>query len=132
MRLWTNTWMQRYWNWIVESGVWLGGNGDCLFLLAQVMARRGLTHKQSKSDPNLARIWEIIDGRSVPVLQVNLVDGSFLEMKHYPLLDTRTKIKLADAQGITADLKQDAKKADANISPVNKKHLHSDYITERG
>nr|WP_319217979.1 hypothetical protein [uncultured Trichococcus sp.] len=69
-----------------------------LFILAQVMARRGLTHKQSKSDPNLARIWEIIDGRSVPVLQVNLVDGSFLEMKHYPLLDTRTKVKLADAQ----------------------------------
>ena len=69
-----------------------------LFILVQVMARRGLTHKQSKSDPNLARIWEIIDGRSVPVLQVNLVDGSFLEMKHYPLLDTRTKIKLADAE----------------------------------
>ena len=69
-----------------------------LYLLSKISARRGLTHKQSKSDPNLARIWEIIDGRSVPVLQVNLVDGSFLEMKHYPLLDTRTKIKLADAQ----------------------------------
>lgn len=69
-----------------------------LFILAQVMARRGLTHKQSKSDPNLARIWEIIDGRSVPVLQVNLVDGSFLEMKHYPFLDTKRKIKLADAE----------------------------------
>ena len=69
-----------------------------LFILAQVMARRGLTHKQSKSDPNLARIWEIIDGRSVPVLQVNLVDGTFLEMDHYPLLDTKVKIKLADAE----------------------------------
>ena len=69
-----------------------------LFILVQVMARRGLTHKQSKSDPNLARIWEIIDGRSVPVLQVNLVDGTFLEMDHYPLLDTKVKIKLADAE----------------------------------
>ena len=69
-----------------------------LFILAQVMARRGHTHKQSKSDPNLARIWEIIDGRSVPVLQVNLVTGKFLEMNHYPLLDTKTKIKLADAE----------------------------------
>ena len=69
-----------------------------LFILAQVMARRGLTHKQSKSDPNLARIWEIIDGRSVPVLQVNLVDGSFFEMPHYPFLDTKVKIKLADAE----------------------------------
>lgn len=69
-----------------------------LFILAQVMARRGLTFKQSKSDPNLARIWEIIDGRSVPVLQVNLVNGTFLEMEHYPLLDTKVKIKLADAE----------------------------------
>ena len=69
-----------------------------LYLLSEISARRGISHKQSRSDPNLARIWEIIDGRSVPVLQVNLVDGSFLEMKHYPLLDTRTKIKLADAQ----------------------------------
>ena len=69
-----------------------------LFILAQVMVRRGLTHKQSKSDPNLARIWEIIDGRSVPVLQVNLVDGSFFEMPHYPFLDTKIKIKLADAE----------------------------------
>ena len=69
-----------------------------LFILAQVMVRRGLTHKQSKSDPNLARIWEIIDGRSVPVLQVNLVDGSFFEMPHYPFLDTKVKIKLADAE----------------------------------
>lgn len=69
-----------------------------LYLLSQISARRGLTHKQSKSDPKLARIWEIIDGRSVPVLQVNLVDGSFLEMKHYPLLDTKVKIKLADLE----------------------------------
>lgn len=69
-----------------------------LFILANVMARRGLTHKQSKSDPKLARIWEIIDGRSVPVLQVNLINGSFLEMDHYPLLDTKVKIKLADAE----------------------------------
>ena len=69
-----------------------------LYLLSQISARRGLTHKQRKSNPNLARIWEIIDGRSVPVLQVNLVDGSFLEMDHYPLLDTKVKIKLADAE----------------------------------
>ena len=69
-----------------------------LYVLSKVLARRGISHNQSKSDPNLARIWEIIDGRSVPVLQVNLIDGSFLEMKHYPLLDTRTKIKLADAE----------------------------------
>lgn len=69
-----------------------------LYLLSEISARRDLTHKQSKSDPNLARIWEIIDGRSVPVLQVNLVNGTFLEMDHYPLLDTKVKIKLADAE----------------------------------
>ena len=69
-----------------------------LFILAQVMARRGFTHKQSKSDPNLARIWEIIDGRSVPVLQVNIVDGSFLEMPHYSSLTDKNKRTLADAK----------------------------------
>ncbi|CZR03606.1 hypothetical protein [Trichococcus collinsii] len=69
-----------------------------LYLLSEISARRGLSNKQSRSDPNLARIWEIIDGRSVPVLQVNLVDGTFLEMDHYPLLDTKVKIKLADAE----------------------------------
>lgn len=69
-----------------------------LYVLSKVLARRGISHNQSRSDPNFANIWEIIDGRSVPVLQVNLVDGSFLEMPHYPLLETKIKIKLADAE----------------------------------
>ena len=69
-----------------------------LYVLSKVLARRGISHNQSWSDPNFANIWEIIDGRSVPVLQVNLVDGSFLEMPHYPLLETKIKIKLADAE----------------------------------
>ena len=69
-----------------------------MYVLSKVLARRGISHNQSRSDPNFANIWEIIDGRSVPVLQVNLVDGSFLEMPHYPLLETKIKIKLADAE----------------------------------
>ena len=69
-----------------------------LYILSKVLSRRGISHNQSKSDPNFANIWEIIDGRSVPVLQVNLVDGSFFEMPHYPFLDTKVKIKLADAE----------------------------------
>ena len=69
-----------------------------MYVLSKVLARRGISHNQSWSDPNFANIWEIIDGRSVPVLQVNLVDGSFLEMPHYPLLETKIKIKLADAE----------------------------------
>lgn len=69
-----------------------------LYVLSKVLARRGISHNQSRSDPNFANIWEIIDGRSVAVLQVNLVDGSFLEMPHYPLLETKIKIKLADAE----------------------------------
>ena len=69
-----------------------------MYVLSKVLARRGISHNKSRSDPNFANIWEIIDGRSVPVLQVNLVDGSFLEMPHYPLLETKIKIKLADAE----------------------------------
>ena len=69
-----------------------------MYVLSKVLDRRGISHNQSRSDPNFANIWEIIDGRSVPVLQVNLVDGSFLEMPHYPLLETKIKIKLADAE----------------------------------
>ena len=69
-----------------------------MYVLSKVLARRGISHNQSRSDPNFSNIWEIIDGRSVPVLQVNLVDGSFLEMPHYPLLETKIKIKLADAE----------------------------------
>ena len=69
-----------------------------LYILSKVLARRGISHSQSKTDHNFANITEIIDGRSVPVLQVNLIDGSFLEMPHYPLLETREKIKLAEAE----------------------------------
>ena len=69
-----------------------------LYILSKVLARRSISHSQSKTDHNFANITEIIDGRSVPVLQVNLVDGSFFEMPHYPFLDTKVKIKLADAE----------------------------------
>ena len=69
-----------------------------LALLSNVLGKRGITHKQSKVDRNFVQVYELIDGRSVPVLQVNIIDGSFLEMPHYPLLETKIKIKLADAE----------------------------------
>lgn len=69
-----------------------------LFLLSEVLAKRGISHKHSKADPNFANIWEIVDGRSVPVLTVNLVDGSFLEMPHYMDLSNKSKWVLADAK----------------------------------
>ena len=69
-----------------------------LFILADVMAKRGMSHKQSDVDANFATITEVVDGRSVPVVIVNLVDGSFLEMPHYEEMEVKQKIKLADAQ----------------------------------
>ena len=69
-----------------------------LYILLEVTAKRGISYRQSVTDKNFATITEVVDGRSVPVLQVNLVDGSFLEMPHYPNLETKEKIKLADAQ----------------------------------
>ena len=56
-----------------------------LFLLSEVMAKRGISHRQSRSDPNFATICE-------------LVDGSFLEMPHYEEMEVKAKIKLAEAQ----------------------------------
>ena len=80
---------------------------------------------------NLARIWEIIDGRSVPVLQVNLVDGSFLEMDHYPLLDTKVKIKLADAEAeYRRRFKGRRKKADAATSACKVKNIYKVIIAQ--
>ena len=69
-----------------------------LYILSKVLARRSISHSQSKTDHNFANITEIIDGRSVPVLQVNLVDGSFFEMPHYEEMEVKAKIKLAEAQ----------------------------------
>ena len=69
-----------------------------LALLSNVLGKRGITHKKSKVDRNFVQVYELIDGRSVPVLQVNIIDGSFLEMPHYALLETKIKIKLADAE----------------------------------
>ena len=69
-----------------------------LSLLSSILGKRGITHKQSLVDRNFVQVYELIDGRSVPVMQVNIVDGSFLEMPHYPNLETKEKIKLADAQ----------------------------------
>lgn len=66
-------------------------------LLAEVFGKRGITHKQSKVDCNFVQVYELIDGRSVPVLQVNLVDGRFLEMPHYFHMTDASKIRLADA-----------------------------------
>jgi len=67
-------------------------------LLTEVFGKRGITHSQSKVDANFARIYELVDGKSVPVFQVNLVDGSFLEMPHYHSLNTYSKKTLASAQ----------------------------------
>ena len=69
-----------------------------LYILLEVMAKRGISYRQSVTDKNFATIHEVVDGRSVPVLQVNLVDESFLEMPHYEEMEAKQKIKLADAQ----------------------------------
>ena len=69
-----------------------------LFLLSEVLAKRGISHRQSKADANFATIYELIDGRSVPVVMVNLVDGSFLEMSHYSRLKPKSKILIAEAE----------------------------------
>lgn len=68
-----------------------------LFLLSEVLAKRGISHRQSKTDANFAIIYELIDGRSVPVYTVNLVDGTFLGMPHYSKMTDASKIRLADA-----------------------------------
>ena len=69
-----------------------------LALLSNVLGKRGITHKQSKVDRNFVQVYELIDGRSVPVLQVNIIDGSFLEMPHYADLTDKNKRTLADAK----------------------------------
>lgn len=69
-----------------------------LALLSNVLGKRGITHKQSKADRNFVQVYELIDGRSVPVLQINIVDGSFLEMPHYAGLTDKNKRTLADAK----------------------------------
>lgn len=69
-----------------------------LALLSSILGKRGITHKQSKVDRNFVQVYELIDGRTLPVLQVNIVDGSFLEMPHYEGLNDRTKRTLADAK----------------------------------
>ena len=68
-----------------------------LFLLSEVLAKRGISHRQSKADANFATIYELIDGRSVPVITVNLIDGTFLEMPHYSHMTDVSKLRLADA-----------------------------------
>ena len=68
-----------------------------LHVLSQVLAKHGISHSQSKSDPNFVKIYELIDGRSVPVILVNLVDGSFLEMQHYSLMPNKSKAAIAGA-----------------------------------
>lgn len=69
-----------------------------LYILLEVMAKRGISYRQSVTDKNFATITEVVDGRSVPVVMVNLADGSFLEMPHYEEMEVKQKIKLADAQ----------------------------------
>lgn len=69
-----------------------------LALLSNILGKRGITHKQSKADHNFVQVYELIDGRSVPVLQVNIVDGSFLEMPHYAGLTDKDKRTLVDAK----------------------------------
>ena len=69
-----------------------------LYILLEIMAKRGISYRQSVTDKNFATITEVVDGRSVPVVMVNLVDGSFLEMPHYEEMEVKAKIKLADAQ----------------------------------
>ena len=67
-------------------------------LLSSILGKRGITHKQSLVDRNFVQVYELVDGRTVPVMQVNIVDGSFLEMPHYEDLADRNKRMLADAK----------------------------------
>lgn len=67
-------------------------------LLSSILGKRGITHRQSMVDHNFVQVYELIDGRTVPVLQVNIVDGSFLAMPHYEELTDRNKRTLADAK----------------------------------
>ena len=69
-----------------------------LALLSSILGKHGITHKQSLVDRNFVQVYELIDGRSVPVMQVNIVDGSFLEMPHYSSLTDKNKRTLADAK----------------------------------
>ena len=69
-----------------------------LALLSSILGKRGIAHKYSTVDRNFVKIYELIDGRSVPVLLVNVVDGSFLEMPHYSSLTDKNKRTLADAK----------------------------------
>lgn len=69
-----------------------------LALLSSILGKRGITHKQSKVDRNFVQVYELIDGRTLPVLQVNIVDGSFLEMPHYTSLTEKNKQTLAGAK----------------------------------
>lgn len=68
-----------------------------LFLLSEVLAKRGITHKESKVDRNFVQVYELIDGRSLPVITINLIDGTFLEMPHYSRMTEASKLRLADA-----------------------------------
>ncbi len=67
-------------------------------LLTEVFGKRGITHSQSRVDANFAKVYDLIDGKSMPVLLVNLTDGSFLEMPHYCYMSDRSKATYATAQ----------------------------------
>ena len=66
-------------------------------LLSSILGKRGITHKQSKVDRNFVQVYELIDGRSLPVITVNLIDGTFLEMPHYSRMTEASKLRIADA-----------------------------------
>lgn len=68
-----------------------------LALLSNILGKRGITHKQSKVDCNFVQVYELIDGRSLPVITINLIDGTFLEMPHYSRMTEASKLRLADA-----------------------------------
>jgi hypothetical protein len=69
-----------------------------LFILSDVLAKRGISFKQSRVDPNYARVYWVIDGASRPVVQVDLTKAACLELPDYSRLETKCKIKLADAE----------------------------------
>ena len=69
-----------------------------LSLLASILGKRDIRHKQSKVDRNFVQIYDLIDGRLVPVMQINILDGSFLEMPHYAYSTDKNKRTLDDAK----------------------------------
>ena len=69
-----------------------------LFLLSDVLAKRGISHRQSNVDGDFVKVYWIIDGASLPVALVNLRKGTFLKLRDYFRMPASCKAVLATAE----------------------------------